>query len=1155
MKKLLLFLVLLYLPLLCDAQSLSVFNIDTSSFPTIKAKFFAFDASGNQITNLSTSDFQVTENGQIRTVTNVSCQSPKPPQTVSLAMSIDVSGSMAGSGVDIPVELGKTTVRDLINKIASPPSELALQTCHSIAMIINDFTTNKSKLLSEIDPIVAGGDNDFVEQLLNTRTGLLNIAKTGKYKRVAVIYTDAWWYALSANELQRCIDTCKKYNIQFYAVIYSRPEAEPNGIKSSLQALANATGGYLYDGITAKNAADNIAIYLQQQMQGGDPCTIEWQSGVKCTYGTVNIDCKLIPYNFNATANYQTSLSSIAYLDFSPLSIFFKNKPIGVPVDTNFTITARNADFNITNITSSDPNFDINPKSFTIQKGQSQTLTLRYIQPDSNRYFSIFSIENDLCLKKYYSVGGYIKNNTTTKPTLKVTHPNGGEIFVVGSDTLITWEGVLSTDKVKLEYSNDNGNTWNLITDTASGLSYVWKNLPKPVSNQCLVRATQNKGSTSDIPDIEWKKCYGGYNEDIAYSIQETNDGGYIIAGSTESNQDPNVTGFHNYIDAWIVKINSIGTIEWEHCYGGSMEDRATSIKQTSDGGYIFAGYTESNDGDVIGHHGGNTESFDGWVVKLDNTGNLQWQICLGGTWDDNANDVIQTSDGGYIVVGSTQSQDGDFSCCKLYSDDGWIAKLNSGGTLVWQKCLGDFDGGLNAVNNTSDGGFIVAGSADSSIIKFSKSEKIEWQSNLVGEIFMSWAYSIQETSDNGYIIGGLTEDESLVGYHNPNRGDLPADYLVMKINNSGTMEWYKCLGGFDYEFGCYAKETPDGGFIVAGTTPSNDGDVSGNHGGKDYWIVKLNMVGEIEWQRCLGGSEDDEANDIKVTSDGGFIVAGYSRSEDGDVIPTSRFSQGDFWVVKFGPSGGIFQQDASDSVFSIVAPTAVGKNIDMKRCLVGNTKDSVIVDFIKNSGTFPCRIDSIYFSGADASAFQIALGMPPFEVEPANGQNVEFLFKPNRIGIHTAQINILTQSDTLIESITGEGIIQLLSVENKLIDFGKVSIGSNKDTIAVATIKNIGTVSLTIDSTKHNKPNDYDFSTLAGSAPFTLNPGETAKMNLRFKPSDVGRTSGVLDFYYNGVGSPAEVTLFGEGVQGQLASINNIIDFGKVTVGMHKDT
>ena len=213
------------------------------------------------------------------------------------------------------------------------------------------------------------------------------------------------------------------------------------------------------------------------------------------------------------------------------------------------------------------------------------------------------------------------------------------------------------------------------------------------------------------------------------------------------------------------------------------------------------------------------------------------------------------------------------------------------------------------------------------------------------------------------------------------------------------------------------------------------------------------------------------------------------------------------------------------------------------------------IVDFIKNSGTFPCRIDSIYFSGADASAFQIALGMPPFEVEPANGQNVEFLFKPNRIGIHTAQINILTQSDTLIESITGEGIIQLLSVENKLIDFGKVSIGSNKDTIAVATIKNIGTVSLTIDSTKHNKPNDYDFSTLAGSAPFTLNPGETAKMNLRFKPSDVGRTSGVLDFYYNGVGSPAEVTLFGEGVQGQLASINNIIDFGKVTVGMHKDT
>ena len=198
-------------------------------------------------------------------------------------MSIDVSGSMLyGADIDMPVELGKNTARLLASLIPIPPSEFAVQTCNDQAYLVQDFTSIKSRIISAIDPINANGDNDFVEQLLNPKTGLLNIAKTGKYKRVAVLYTDAWWASLGPDELQQCKDTCSKYDIQFYAIIYSRPEAEPNGIKQSLQELANFTGGKLYDGVTNQQAAEELSYRLQQDAQGNQPCRIEWQSGLSC---------------------------------------------------------------------------------------------------------------------------------------------------------------------------------------------------------------------------------------------------------------------------------------------------------------------------------------------------------------------------------------------------------------------------------------------------------------------------------------------------------------------------------------------------------------------------------------------------------------------------------------------------------------------------------------------------------------------------------------------------------------------------------------------------------------------------------------------------------------------------------------------------------
>ena len=183
---------------------------------------------------------------------------------------------------------------------------------------------------------------------------------------------------------------------------------------------------------------------------------------------------------------------------------------------------------------------------------------------------------------------------------------------------------------------------------------------------------------TNDTGDfyISWQKCLGGSAHDNATSIQQTSDGGYIVAGNTFSN-DGDVTGYHGGDDYWVVKLDSNGNMKWQKCLGGSYGDCAKYIQQTSDGGYIVAGYTFSNDGDVTGLHGDS----DYWVVKLDSNGNIKWQKCLGGSGNEGASSIQQARDGGYIIAGASNYSDGDVTG-NHGGYDSWIVKLDANGNF-----------------------------------------------------------------------------------------------------------------------------------------------------------------------------------------------------------------------------------------------------------------------------------------------------------------------------------------------------------------------------------------------------------------------------------------------------------------------------------------
>ncbi|HLA38021.1 MAG TPA: hypothetical protein VJZ02_06120 [Candidatus Brocadiales bacterium] len=372
-----------------------------------------------------------------------------------------------------------------------------------------------------------------------------------------------------------------------------------------------------------------------------------------------------------------------------------------------------------------------------------------------------------------------------------------------------------------------------------------------------------------------WAATYGGVDSDWAYSVHETNDGGYIMAGATRS-----FGAGEN--DIWVLKLRPDGTVEWQKAYGGIENDWAYSIQQTLDGGYIVAGKTWSfGDG-----------ASDIWILKLRVDGTVEWQKTYGGVSSDEASSVQQTSDGGYIVAGETKSFGaGDY--------DSWVLKLRPDGTIEWQKTYGGVSSdGASSVQQTSDGGYIVAGrtksfgagDCDIWVLKLRGDGAAEWQKTY-GGVEDDGASSIQQTSDGGYIVAGGK------GSLDVRKKDLP-DILVLKLGPDGAVEWQKTLGKSGWDEASCIQQTVDGGYIVGGWagepvwTETTKGLIT------DAWVSKLRPDGTMEWQKSYWGVSAEYACSIIQTTDGGYVAAGW----------TCSFGAGrnDVWVLKLNADGSI---------------------------------------------------------------------------------------------------------------------------------------------------------------------------------------------------------------------------------------------------------
>ncbi|MDQ1264987.1 MAG: hypothetical protein QG635_137, partial [Bacteroidota bacterium] len=759
-------------------------------------------------------------------------------------------------------------------------------------------------------------------------------------------------------------------------------------------------------------------------IQINDPCIITWNSVSECKSEKRLVNIGIVNPSLNYSFEYVLPQSFVYILSVDKMSNQFINLPIGIKKDAKVTITSKNADFDVTDIVSSNNLYSVSPKSFHLNNGESRDVTISITPPDSNYSFSRFQIKTDKC-ETYFYASNFYTGKPIKDPSLKITFPNGGEVFTVGSDTIITWEGALPDDTVALDYSVDNGATWNNITKSAVNLVYDWKNVPDKPSNNCLMRVKRQIGLSNQV--------INAHNKDVN-CVTFSPDGSTIVSGSNDST-----------IKFWEISTGINYKTLTDHKEG------IFKVEYSRDGKYFASGAWDNS---VILWDALN-------LTKIKTiTGSPSFIMCFALNFDGSRLDC------GYM----------DYSIKVFNTQTGAVLKTLNGHS--------DY---VSALTFSPDGNYLASGSADNDVRVW------DINSGICLETFK-----------------GHTSPVSCVAFH-PNN-----IYVASGASDNLIKMWDKDTGGLVNTYtghtqGVNSVEfSPDGTNLVSG--------------GNDM-IVRIWDIYSASVIKTFTG-HSDAINGAAYSIGGSAIVSGSSDK-----------------TVRIWGNSITLQSDESDNLWSIVKPKLASVDIDMGKVLVGTYLDSTIHSFLVNSGTYPCNIKSVKITGTNAADFIIISNSPPYSLNPGESKNIEIQFQPLAVGKRNAMIEIQSQDSLLIQNITGEGVQIKLQILSDLVDFGKINVGSTRDSL-VYPVKNISTVPVTITNTKMLGPDNAQFSILSGGGSFTLAPNETRELKLSFAPVQKGRTSGCIGFEFGDIGSPSLVLLFGEGIQTKSPCANPDFNF-----------
>jgi hypothetical protein len=364
-------------------------------------------------------------------------------------------------------------------------------------------------------------------------------------------------------------------------------------------------------------------------------------------------------------------------------------------------------------------------------------------------------------------------------------------------------------------------------------------------------------------PPTQWWQFYGGTGDEWGRSVQQTSDGGYIIAGRTES------YGAGSF-DIWLIKTDTMGYMVWDKTFGETGPEWGESVQQTIDGGYIIAGFKAGT-------------GYDDWLIKTDSLGNMVWDKTFGGAGADFLCAAHQTSDGGYIAAGWTNS----FGAGGY---DDWLIKTDSLGNKIWDRTFGGAeDDEARDVQETTDGGYIITGYTASIVpgadviwlIKTDSIGNLVWDTTFYNSPY-DYSYGVQETSDKGYIICGFT----WTAYR--------WDWWIIKTDSLGNLDWDKTFGEEWDDYAYDVIETSDSGYVIAGCKDFYLG------AGGDGWLIKVDYRGDLIWDKTFGGLFTEKLSSVQQTSDNGYIIAGTYND-------ITYYDQA--WLIKLASETGIEEE------------------------------------------------------------------------------------------------------------------------------------------------------------------------------------------------------------------------------------------------------
>lgn len=398
-------------------------------------------------------------------------------------------------------------------------------------------------------------------------------------------------------------------------------------------------------------------------------------------------------------------------------------------------------------------------------------------------------------------------------------------------------------------------------------------------------------------------QTYGGSKNDTFQSVKNTLDGGYIVVGHSQSSDFDVSTKNNDSYDYWVLKFDEDENLEWSKTFGGLDDDRARDVIQLNDGSFVVTGFSRSNDLDASANAG----NYDYWLIKLDTNGTLLWEKSFGFSGSDQSYVIKKTTDGNLLLGGSLDvTASGGLGNSKTASKhaggDYWLIKLDTNGNSIWTKYFGGlFTDTLLDIAETNAGDYILTGFSDSSdtnisnnlgsydywIVKVDTNGNLVWEKSFGGSE-IDEAYSITKTSNNQFlIVGNARSSDKNVTINNGS-----SDIWVITIDEAGNLIWEKSFGGSSFEDAKKVIASTSGGFYIVGSSRSSDKNLTENKGNKDIWVLKISDIGDLIWEKSIGGTELDEANSI-IELNTNIIIVGESWSSDQDISINKGFSDG----------------------------------------------------------------------------------------------------------------------------------------------------------------------------------------------------------------------------------------------------------------------